>query len=67
MFTLRLPPDLEARLDAMARKTGRSKSSLAREAVVEHIGGLEDIAAAESAMEADDGTRYSLVKVPRKK
>jgi RHH-type rel operon transcriptional repressor/antitoxin RelB len=43
MLALRLPRDLEARLDALARKTGRTKSFYAREALVEYIDDLEDL------------------------
>jgi RHH-type transcriptional regulator, rel operon repressor / antitoxin RelB len=43
MLALRLPADLEARLDALARKTGRTKSYYAREAIVESIDDLEDL------------------------
>ena len=43
MLALRLPPDLEARLEALARKTGRTKSYYAREAIVESIDDLEDL------------------------
>ena len=32
-LTLRLPPELDARLDAVARGSGRSKSEIAREAL----------------------------------
>lgn len=43
MLALRLPDDLEARLEALARKTGRTKSYYAREAIVEYIDDLEDL------------------------
>lgn len=43
MLALRLPPDLEARLDALAKRTGRTKSQYAREAIVEFIDDLEDL------------------------
>jgi RHH-type rel operon transcriptional repressor/antitoxin RelB len=42
MLALRLPPDIERRLTEIAKKTGRSKSFYAREAIVEHLGELED-------------------------
>jgi len=42
MLTLRLSPEIEARLDALAIKTGRTKSFFAREAILRHIEGLED-------------------------
>ena len=43
MLALRLPEDLEARLDALAKKTGRTKSFYAREAIAEYIDDLEDL------------------------
>jgi RHH-type transcriptional regulator, rel operon repressor / antitoxin RelB len=43
MLALRLPEDLEARLDALAKKTGRTKSFYAREAISEYIDDLEDL------------------------
>jgi RHH-type rel operon transcriptional repressor/antitoxin RelB len=43
MLTLRLPPEIEQRLDALAKKTGRSKSWIAREAILRHIEEIEDI------------------------
>jgi RHH-type rel operon transcriptional repressor/antitoxin RelB len=43
MLALRLPPDIEARLDALAKRTGRTKSQYAREAIVEYIEDLEDL------------------------
>jgi RHH-type rel operon transcriptional repressor/antitoxin RelB len=42
MLALRLPPALEKRLDRLAKKTGRTKSFYAREAILRHIEDLED-------------------------
>jgi RHH-type rel operon transcriptional repressor/antitoxin RelB len=42
MLVLRLPPKIEQRLDALARKTGRSKSWFAREALLRQIEDIED-------------------------
>jgi len=52
MLALRLPPEIEARLDELARRTGRSKSFYAREAILEHLDDLEDIYLAEQRLEA---------------
>jgi RHH-type transcriptional regulator, rel operon repressor / antitoxin RelB len=41
-LSVRLPEDVEARLDALARKTGRTKTLLVREAIFEHLDDLED-------------------------
>ena len=43
MLALRLPPEIEKRLDDLAKKTGRTKSYYAREAILEHIDDLEDL------------------------
>jgi RHH-type rel operon transcriptional repressor/antitoxin RelB len=50
MLALRLPPDIEKRLDDLSRKTGRSKSYYAREAILEHLDDLEDLYLAEQRM-----------------
>ncbi len=52
MLALRLPPEIEARLAELAKRTGRSKSFYAREAILKHIDELEDIYLAESRLEA---------------
>jgi RHH-type rel operon transcriptional repressor/antitoxin RelB len=51
MLAVRLPPEIEARLNALAKATGRSKSDYVREAVIEHLGDLEDFYLAETVME----------------
>ncbi|GES44489.1 CopG family transcriptional regulator [Rhizobium dioscoreae] len=51
MLALRLPPEIEARLDELAKRTGRSKSFYAREAILEHLDDLEDIYLAEKRLE----------------
>jgi len=42
MLALRLPARLEKRLDRLARRTGRTKSFYAREAIVRHLDEIED-------------------------
>ena len=51
MLAVRLPPEIEARLEALARRTGRSKSFYAREAILEHLEDLEDTYLAEEALD----------------
>lgn len=41
MLALRLPEVIERRLTALAKKTGRSKSFYAREAILEYLDDLE--------------------------
>lgn len=50
MLALRLPEDIEKRLDALAKRTGRSKSFYAREAILEHLEDLEDLYLAEKTL-----------------
>ncbi len=50
ILALRLPPEIEERLDALAKLTGRSKSFYAREAILEHLDDLEDIYLAEQRL-----------------
>ncbi len=48
MLAIRLPESLEERLGALAAETGRTKTALAREAIVEYIDDLEDFYLAEA-------------------
>ncbi len=66
MLALRLPPELERRLDALAKRTGRSKSFYAREAIIEHLDDLEDAYLAEERNRADSGARISLEEMMEK-
>ena len=50
MLALRLPPEIEKRLASLAKKTGRSKSFYAREAILAHIEDLEDVYLARKAL-----------------
>jgi RHH-type rel operon transcriptional repressor/antitoxin RelB len=42
MLAIRLPEDIEKRLDDLAHKTGRTKTYYAREAILNYIEDLED-------------------------
>ncbi len=42
MLALRLPLEVEKRLAVLAKKTGRTKSFYAREAILQHIEDIED-------------------------
>ncbi len=48
MLAIRLPENLEERLGMLATETGRTKTALAREAIVEYIDDLEDFYLAEA-------------------
>ena len=47
MLAIRLPADIESRLDRLAKATGRTRSYYAREAILEHLDDLEDFYLAE--------------------
>ncbi|MGE3868545.1 MAG: TraY domain-containing protein [Pseudorhodoplanes sp.] len=65
MLALRLPPEIEKRLDALAKKTGRTKSYYAREAILRHIEDIEDQHLAVSRAKRG-GRRKSLKSLPRR-
>ena len=50
MLAIRLPKDIEDRLDRLAKQTGRTKTFYAREAIVEHLEELEDVFLAEERL-----------------
>ena len=43
MLAIRLPKDIEDRLTDLAKRTGRTKTYYAREAILEHLDDLEDL------------------------
>lgn len=54
MLAIRLPEDIEARLENLAKRTGRSKTFYAREAILEHLEDLEDLYLAEQVVRRID-------------
>ena len=64
MLALRLPPEIEQRLDALARKTGRSKSYYAREAILRQIEDIEDYYLAQRRL-SRGGPRVTLENLER--
>lgn len=50
MLAIRLPSEVETRLDNLARLTGRTKTYYAREAILEHLDDLEDLYLAEQRL-----------------
>ena len=48
MLAIRLTPDIEERLNRLTQETGRTKTALAREAILEHLDDLEDFYLAEA-------------------
>ncbi|MEP7452134.1 DUF6290 family protein [Phyllobacterium sp. SB3] len=51
-ISIRLPTDIENRLQSLADLTGRSKTYYVTEAIVEHLEDLEDLYLAERELEA---------------
>lgn len=50
MLAIRLPAEVESRLEALAQATGRTKTFYAREAILEHLDDLEDLYLAEQRL-----------------
>lgn len=50
MLVIRLPDEIETRLEALAKATGRTKTFYAREAILEHLDDLEDLYLAEQRL-----------------
>jgi RHH-type transcriptional regulator, rel operon repressor / antitoxin RelB len=52
MLAIRLPEEIEKRLEALAKRTGRTKTYYARQAILEHLNDLEDVYLAEKRLES---------------
>ena len=68
MLAIRLPSDIEERLERLARATGRTKTYYAREAILEHLDDLEDLYLAEQRLidhRAGRSQTYTLEEVER--
>lgn len=66
MLAIRLDKELEERLAAAARRSGRTKTALARKAIEEYIEDLEDIALLEEALnQPDAGKTVSIEQIRR--
>jgi len=59
MLAIRLPEEIEARLTALAAKTGRTKTFYAKEAILEHIDEIENKYLAINRLE-NPGKRWTL-------
>jgi RHH-type rel operon transcriptional repressor/antitoxin RelB len=69
MLAIRLPEEIEKRLDALSKATGRTKTYYAREAILEYIDDLEDVYLAEKRLadlRAGRDTTVSLEEVMRR-
>lgn len=52
MLAIRLPASIEKRLDRLAKRSGRTKTWYAREAILSYIDDLEDLQVAEERLRA---------------
>ena len=50
MLAIRLPAEIELRLENLAKSTGRTKTFYAREAILEYLEDMEDLYMAEQRM-----------------
>lgn len=64
MLAIRLDADTEERLEALAKKTGRTKTFYARKAIVEHLEEMEDYYLAIEVLQ-NPGRIYSREEVKR--
>jgi RHH-type transcriptional regulator, rel operon repressor / antitoxin RelB len=64
MLAIRLPGEVEKRLEHLAKKTGRTKTYYAREAIIEHLEELEDIYLSLSRLEKP-AKRWSLADLEK--
>ena len=55
MLAIELPPDAEARLDALAKAVGRTKAACARDAILEYLDDMEDLRVAEQRLADNKG------------
>lgn len=68
MLAIRLPEEIEKRLDRLAKRSGRTKTYYAREAILRHIEDLEDLQIAEErlrALKEDRSRTYTQHEVER--
>lgn len=64
MLSIRLPENIQKRLDLLAQKTGRTKTYYAKEAIIAHLEEPEDIYIALDRLEKPT-KRWSLSELER--
>jgi RHH-type rel operon transcriptional repressor/antitoxin RelB len=65
MLAIRLPEDIELRLGNLAKKTGRTKTFYAREAILEYLDNLEDLYLAEKRLSNIKNGKTKAIKLNR--
>ena len=64
MLALKLPSEIEKRLEKAARGAGRTKPSLIREAILRYLDDLEDVNVAIEGLEKP-GKRWTLAELEK--
>ena len=57
MLAIRLPEEIEKRLERLAKRSGRTKTYYAREAILRHLEDMEDLQIAEERLRASNEGR----------
>ena len=68
MLAIRLPAEIEARLENLAKLTGRTKTFYAREAILEYLEDMEDLYLAEQVLadiQAGRSKTYTIEEVKK--
>jgi RHH-type rel operon transcriptional repressor/antitoxin RelB len=65
MLAIRLPDNIEKRLARLAKRTGRTKTYYAREAILQYLDDLEDIYFAQKELEAIRSGRSKTVPLEK--
>lgn len=60
-YSIRLPHEIEDRLENLSIKTGRSKSFYVREAILDHLDDIEDTYLAEKRLERINSGRTQTI------
>ena len=60
-YSIRLPHEIEDRLENLSVKTGRSKSFYVREAILDHLDDIEDTYLAEKRLERINSGRIQTI------
>ena len=64
MLAIRLPEDIDQRLESLAERTGRTKTWYAREAILRHLEDMEDTYIAIERVE-NPGKRLTMEEVEK--
>jgi len=67
MLAIRLPDEIEKRLEKLAKKTGRTKSYYVRQAILEYLEDMEDYYLAEERLKSfNEAKTITLEKIMKR-